>query len=372
MITNCVPAFRRQTLIDQNKEKDISYDDVNQGAIGDCYFVAALSAVLYADNDHTVRDGLIREVEGSDGRVARFAVRFYDYKGVPQDVEVDAQIIRSGSGRPTYARSADSVTGQEEWAISLVEKAYAQWRGDYTKIGNGGYAGDVMQALTGATATYREAKNMTDDEIVSSITASMADSRPVTACTFGEDSGVDYSGSGVHAWHCYSVHGAGIGEDRQTMVTLRNPWGVDEPAGNGPDDGIFKLKTSDFRRLYQGINYGGRGSVDVVAPGKVTDLDMMDPIRTGVTLGFTAPGDDGARGMAFGYDLRISREVITNDNFYSATAAPIGGPLAPGEVEFVDVTGLEAGTWYAAIKTEDEAGNVSPLSNVPSFDVAAF
>jgi hypothetical protein len=36
-------------------------------------------------------------------------------------------------------------------------------------------------------------------------------------------------------------------------VVLRNPWGESEPAGNGANDGVFKLKLEDFRKLYDNV-----------------------------------------------------------------------------------------------------------------------
>jgi hypothetical protein len=43
------------------------------------------------------------------------------------------------------------------------------------------------------------------------------------------------------------------GTDR--FVIVRNPWGESEPAGNGPNDGIFKLKLEDFTKLYQSLYF---------------------------------------------------------------------------------------------------------------------
>ena len=36
---------------------------------------------------------------------------------------------------------------------------------------------------------------------------------------------------------------------------MRNPWGESEPAGNGANDGIFKLKLEEFAKLYQNLMY---------------------------------------------------------------------------------------------------------------------
>lgn len=142
-------------------EGDLRWDDTEQGAMGDCYFPAALSATLFIDHDDAIKDGLIREVRDDQGALTHFVVRFYDAWGTPQDIEVDADLVRKGS-KVTYMRSLDTRSGKEEWWPSLVEKAYAEWHGGYEEIGNGGWVGDVFQALTGSNANYRTLKYMSD------------------------------------------------------------------------------------------------------------------------------------------------------------------------------------------------------------------
>jgi len=89
---------------------------------------------------------------------------------------------------------------------------------------------------------------------------------------------------------------------------------------------------------------------------------------TTVTLKWTAPGDDGAVGLATAYDLRYSTAPIDSANFAAATrwtATP--APSAAGSAESVTITGLApATTYYFAVKTADEVPNWSPLSNVVS------
>ena len=85
-----------------------------------------------------------------------------------------------------------------------------------------------------------------------------------------------------------------------------------------------------------------------------------------VTLTWTAPGDDGLVGRATRYDLRYSRTPITAANFGVATQIKgVQAPALPGTVERFSVGGLQSGTaYYFAIKTADEVGNWSALSNV--------
>ncbi len=348
----------------ETSENSFNFDDVKQGAIGDCYLVAALSASVYADSDGSVRDGLVRELTDADGFVTSYAVRLYDAWGEPQDVFVDADLVRK-NGKPTYARSMDSDSDGEEWVVSLFEKAYAGWHGGYQEVGDGGWAGDVMQAITGSTANYRKIEYLSDATILSSIENAVADNRPVVAGTWGKDDDVDYEGTNIYAWHAYSVLGVKRPEGEEPQVTLRNPWGRVEPAGNGPDDGIFDLPLPEFRRLYQGLTFGGNARRDVTAPSNVTDLATVAVLEGRASLSFSAPGDDRDEGLAASYDLRISTEPLTDANFIEGTRLDIGSPQAPGSEESVSfVLPDGAGPWYVALRVEDEAQNISALSNV--------
>jgi chitodextrinase len=89
---------------------------------------------------------------------------------------------------------------------------------------------------------------------------------------------------------------------------------------------------------------------------------------TSIQLTWTAPGDDGNVGTATQYDLRYSTSTINASNFASATqwnATPT--PTAAGTSQTVTVTGLTPSTlYYFAIKTADNAGNWSAISNVIS------
>ncbi len=354
-------------LLDEiDGEEAMNYDDVEQGAIGDCYFPAALAASIFIDKDDAIRTGLIREVEDKNGMVTHFSVRFYDAWGVYQDIAVDADLVRK-NGKTTYARSMDSSSTAEEWWVSLVEKAYAEWHGGYEEIGGGGWVGDVMQALTGSNATYRNMKWMSDDTIGRSIVDNLAKNRPVAAGTFGEDSGVDYTGKGVWGNHAYSILGAEQRED-VWYITLRNPWGCCEPGDTGGGDGIFELDMATFRELYSGLTLGGNYTVDHTAPDAIDDLAVVED-DSGLWLTFTASGDDGDDGLAERYDIRISSQSISSSNFYDAEQIDVGGPAMPGDDERIELGDLNPGDWYFAVKVEDESGNISAMSNVAQHTV---
>lgn len=89
-----------------------------------------------------------------------------------------------------------------------------------------------------------------------------------------------------------------------------------------------------------------------------------------VSLSWTAPGDDAWIGTATLYDLRISTAPITSGNWNAAASVPgLPAPLASGTRQSTIVRALSRDTvYYFAIRTADDAGNWSAISNVLRWD----
>jgi hypothetical protein len=89
-----------------------------------------------------------------------------------------------------------------------------------------------------------------------------------------------------------------------------------------------------------------------------------------VTLSWTAPGDDGRVGTAALYEMRFSTSAIDSTNWSGATVVSgMPAPRPAGTTQNVTVSGLTNGTTYwFALRTRDDAGNWSGISNVVRFD----
>lgn len=219
-------------------------EDVLQGSIANCYMVAAFASV--ARNTPELIENAI-----SDNGDGTYTVRLHDvssYGGTSGQVEivVDGELAVSGSSLQ-YAKGSDR---SELW-VPLLEKAFAQWKGNFEAIGNGGSAGMVMSALTGrrSESISLGSTYLTDDQVFDKIKSTLDRNGAVAAGTHGKDRTDLYTNSGMYAWHAYTV--MGVSEENGTKyVELRNPWGRSEPTGNGPDDGVFKLSVADFRKYY--------------------------------------------------------------------------------------------------------------------------
>ena len=114
---------------------------------------------------------------------------------------------------------------------------------------------------------------------------------------------------------------------------------------------------------------------DTTPPGAIADLSAT-PGMTDVALSWRAPGDDGAdSSAAASYDIRYSAVDPATDSSsdkatWWASAMQVSDeplPLPAGSAQTHAITGLNAETtYYIAIKSTDDAGNTSVLSNIAS------
>ena len=110
-------------------------------------------------------------------------------------------------------------------------------------------------------------------------------------------------------------------------------------------------------------------TTDVTAPAAINDLSALTGEDNGeINISWTAPGDDGNSGAASFYVIVYSEDSITESNWEQAdlwVSPPI--PQQAGQTESITLTGLTPATTYCvAIKSADEAENMSAMSNCAS------
>ena len=108
--------------------------------------------------------------------------------------------------------------------------------------------------------------------------------------------------------------------------------------------------------------------LDSVPPAAVDDFESAVSAFQEIHLRWTAPGDDGMTGVAVEYDIRHYWEPI-NDTNWDMASQVVGEP-SPGIAGTIQSLRVEASSsgsvYYFALRTKDNAGNWSDLSNVPS------
>jgi hypothetical protein len=119
----------------------IEANDISQGALGDCYFLAALAAL--AEEPKRV-ESLFLNTERELGN-GLYGVRWFG-NGEPIDTWVDTRFPYH-DGKPMFSSSAVD----EMWVL-ILEKAFAKRFGSYQAIASG-LPGDALAEITGSPVT---------------------------------------------------------------------------------------------------------------------------------------------------------------------------------------------------------------------------
>jgi hypothetical protein len=257
--------------------KDVTeFNDPIQGAVANCYFIAALSAVAWADLYNIIHH---TRATGPGDTDSINGIQFYNKSGgsgAPTSmVEVTDKVPVDANNQPIYCRDNDK---GEIWP-EVYEKAYAKWKTqntmDFPNITLIAFGDTVLVTaqITNKTPYYYNTATLTPQEIFTIVTSnslSFKTINPMTAWT--PASGPPFFGSNIVANHAYTILGWANNDGKDYLV-LRNPWGRTEPAGvntiNGlvsffdesfwrvistiPDDGIFALEVDVFKTFYAGL-----------------------------------------------------------------------------------------------------------------------
>jgi hypothetical protein len=212
-----------------HEQRQANYRRVEQGAIGDCFFQAALAATVKANP--MAPDQMI--TDNGDGTYT------VDFPGIKGTVTVSS---------PTEGEFAMGATGYQDgiWAV-VLEKAYAQavhggsMSHSYGKLDEGGDIADALYHLTGQTV-QSDALSVTRDTVTRSrLKDALSKGLPVVASTT-----VMAGNDKITAGHAYTV----ISYDSKTdEVTIRDP-------RYGMGSGVEKMKLSDFTSAFSFVSYG--------------------------------------------------------------------------------------------------------------------
>ena len=113
-----------------------------------------------------------------------------------------------------------------------------------------------------------------------------------------------------------------------------------------------------------------RSLLDETSPATTTDLTVWGVSAHTVKLYWTASGDDILSGDAAGVILKLAKSSIDTDNQFEAAwnLLPVFGTGSGGTLEQIVAGGLPRGRRYwVALRTSDDAGNSSGISNSPTF-----
>lgn len=238
----------------------VNSKDVNQGMLGNCWFVAALS--LLASNrknlEQVMPDYYKQEIS-HDSYCGIFKFRFW-YFGEWVEIVVD-DYLPTINNRLIFTHS----TNQDEFWSSLIEKAYAKLNGCYEYL-DGGNLSEALQDFSGGICeTIKLNDDCSDkdknkyDNFYETIKKAF-DRKSLMACAINVRSNSEMEqklACGLVKGHAYgitkvesiTVKGNSlfsflpIGREKLYMIRLRNPWGKSE----------WKGRWSDFSKEWQNV-----------------------------------------------------------------------------------------------------------------------
>lgn len=224
-------------------------NDIRQGALGDCYYLAGLAAMAL-DSPNSLRQNIADFDDGTYG--VRLGNSFYR-------VDSDLPVANGSSSYPAYAK-----LGQENsmW-VAVAEKAFAHYRrgtNDYASI-EGGWGEEANLAFGAVSAgrksfaSYGNATALAND-----LLSRWVNYQSVTL-GFIPDSkrSVADPGDPLILGHAYTLvavlrNSAGV----VTSIVLRNPWGYDGAVSNDADknDGLVTLTPAQIFKYTGAVSWG--------------------------------------------------------------------------------------------------------------------
>jgi hypothetical protein len=214
-------------------------DDIAQGYIGDCWYLATLAAMVQTDAN-TIRQAAVELGDGT------YAVQFAKADGTKSFVRVDAELPVGWWGGMQYAQ----LGAQDSIWVAIMEKAYACYRDNgvasYATL-DGGWMDEAFNDLG-----YRDTEMLWDatdgDTLLGEIEDQLNEGLAVTLAIYQAKSGAPVVG-----YHAYTVVSVQTDGDGNKTLTLRNPWGVDGAGNDGNNDGHVTLTATQALTSFWGV-----------------------------------------------------------------------------------------------------------------------
>ena len=216
-------------------EGKIEFNDVQQGSLGDCYFLSSITALT--EYPYLIKEKFRTQQFNEEGY---YEIIFF-IDGEWQILFLDDYFPYDPRKRTfAFARPHNN----ELWAM-LLEKAWAKLNGGYSNI-VGGIVSEPISALTGFPTEYLSHKNLEEEDIYSKIEEGDKEGTIMSSASKGND---EVEARGLVQSHAYTLIGAKKWVQRHLyLLKLRNPWGEGEWNGKWSDNSPYW--TDEYKRYF--------------------------------------------------------------------------------------------------------------------------
>ena len=229
-------------------------ESVQQGSIGDCYFIACLGAYL-AQNPKNVCQMILSCDAGNKSFTVHFGREAPILLRAPTEVEC----------------ALDSTSGDDGQWLAILEKAYGVYQNRKNTngakaeeptdtIAKGGFAGNSIQLLTGHAASNFQIQSGHTANNEAALREKLLEHCNAKKLIAASASTNNKAPPGMYNWHCYAV----LEYDHiSDTVKLWNPHGQDfSPKGPpGPNNGyltkkgLFTMTLADFASFFTCVQF---------------------------------------------------------------------------------------------------------------------
>eukprot|EP00347_Sterkiella_histriomuscorum_P016663 403352333 len=232
----------------------IDPSDINQGLLGDCYFLSCLSVL--AENPQRIRRLFVTDQINEYGVYGVRICKNGEWREIVIDDRIPCQ-----RGEPAFSKAI----GNELW-VPLMEKAWAKLHGSYDRV-EAGFAENALRDLTGAPC---EVIDSDEPNLWSKLMEAEKKGFLIAASAGKTDASKELLKNlglvGSHSYGVLDVREVTLDNGRQEkLIKIRNPWGNFEWNGDWGDesklwtpslekqvglqkqnDGIFFMNMKDF------------------------------------------------------------------------------------------------------------------------------
>jgi hypothetical protein len=324
-----------------------NYTDVQQGSMGDCYFLASLagiaemetyakasSAISVAGYTSALEKMFATNTDGGSSAPS-WGVRFYDAKGQAQWVTVNNQlVVKTGDTLPAYAALNTGKEGSKELWVALAEKAYAQanaldmfgrQRAENTFFTIEGGGADPMASVMGGSVTkFVDGSAVTNygNNALTTPNKTLADQLAIykSAINRGEALwvGSDLAATdanGNRTWvsgHALMAFDADTTDPSNDTVNIYNPWGTTNATYGFASP--FTVKLSDFITADTKVDFwelvqgSGASTSQTLSAAQVSQLGQLGAFKAAQSVTSAASKEINTPETAEAYARNIASD----------------------------------------------------------------